>query len=59
MDKIQELSENPFPSEMKKLKDGNAFRIRAGKFRVLYMVNVKEKIILIAKIDKRPRVYGK
>jgi mRNA-degrading endonuclease RelE of RelBE toxin-antitoxin system len=33
------------------------FRYRIGKFRALYKVKEKQKIILIAKIDKRDKVY--
>lgn len=33
------------------------FRIRIGMYRALYKVKENEKIVLITKIDKRPRVY--
>ena len=35
------------------------FRYRIGDHRALYKVKEKEKIVLITKIDKRPRVYNK
>lgn len=56
--KIEKLSINPFPSNMKKLKNKNVFRHRIGDYRALYLLKEKEKIILITKIGKRPRVYG-
>jgi len=34
------------------------FRIRIGDFRALYKIKEKDKIILVANIDKRPKVYG-
>lgn len=33
------------------------FRVRVGKYRVLYEVYEKEKEVVIIKIDKRERVY--
>ena len=33
------------------------FRIRIGMYRALYKVNENDKIVLITKIDKRPRIY--
>jgi len=58
--KLKTLSTNPIPSNSKfigRMKDEKIFRLRIGIFRVLYTVKPKEKIILIAKIDKRSRVY--
>jgi len=33
------------------------FRIRIGDYRALYKVKDDSKIVLVTKIDKRPRVY--
>ena len=33
------------------------FRYRIGDYRILYKIKKKDKIILIAKIDKRSRIY--
>ncbi|RLG12330.1 type II toxin-antitoxin system RelE/ParE family toxin [Candidatus Pacearchaeota archaeon] len=59
--KIGNLKNNPVPNDAKfierdKFKD-KIFRYRIGNYRALY--KLKEKIILISKIDKRPRVYRK
>jgi len=35
----------------------NTFRLRVGNYRVLFKVYEKEKIIVIAKIDTRKRIY--
>lgn len=43
--------------EMNKRK--KIFRYRIGDFRALYKVKEAEQIVLVAKIDKRPRVYMK
>ena len=55
---LKKLKENPFPSDMKYLgrhEGEKVFRYRIGDHRVLY--KVKGEIILVAKIDKRPRIY--
>jgi mRNA interferase RelE/StbE len=57
--RLIELSENPLSGDIKKTKGKykNAYRTRVGSFRILYIVNNKEKEILIARIDKRGRIY--
>ncbi len=59
-EKIYKLSENPFPSEsvrVESYKDYKVFRVRVGNFRILYNVDFTEKLIIIVKVDKRPRAY--
>jgi mRNA interferase RelE/StbE len=58
--RLDNLKNNPIPSDSKFIgRDDNdkIFRYRIGKFRVLYKVKEKDKIILITKIDKRSRIY--
>ena len=60
MSKIEKLKDNPVPSDAKFLgrhEGDKVFRIRIGDYRVLYKIKDKEKVILITKIDKRPRAY--
>ena len=60
-EKLKKLGEEPVPSDSKFIyRDGDdkVFRYRIGDYRALYKVKDKEKIVLIAKIDKRPRVYN-
>jgi mRNA interferase RelE/StbE len=59
--RLRKLKENPIPSDAKFIgRDNNemVFRYRIGEYRALYKVKEIQKIILIAKIDKRPRVYN-
>lgn len=61
-EKLRSLSGNPVPSDAKFITRENndkVFRIRIGNYRALYKLKGKEKVILVAKIDKRPRVYGR
>lgn len=55
---IETLKENPFPRDAIKVKgEDNVFRIRVGKYRILYEVYPETNLTLITKIDKRERVY--
>ncbi len=61
-DRLRKLAVEPIPSDAKFIcreMNNKIFRYRIGDFRALYKVKDKESIILIAKIDKRPRIYGR
>jgi len=58
---LKRLKDDPIPSDAKFIgRDNNEkiFRYRIGDYRALYKVKDVEKIILITKVDKRPRIYG-
>jgi len=58
--RIKELEGDPFPSDVKKLKgEKDVYRIRIGDFRVLYRIISEDEVILIFRVDKRSRVYGR
>lgn len=57
---LKRLENNPVPSDAKFIgREGGEkiFRYRIGDYRALYSIDGNKKIILIMKIDKRPRVY--
>lgn len=59
-ERLKRLEENPVPSDSKFIgRDNNdkVFRMRIGDYRALYKLKDEQKIVLITKIDKRPRVY--
>ena len=59
--RLRKLGAEPVPSDAKFIYRDNedkVFRYRIGDYRALYKVKDKEKTVLIAKIDKRPRVYN-
>ncbi len=57
LNKIEKIQQIPIVHDSKRLKDKNLFRVRVGKFRILYEVDYKNNILGIVRIDKRPRVY--
>jgi len=58
-EKLRELKENPVPHNAKRVigYEGLTFRLRFGKYRILYRVNYNDKVVIIVKIDHRERVY--
>ncbi|MEK6913232.1 MAG: type II toxin-antitoxin system RelE/ParE family toxin [Nanoarchaeota archaeon] len=57
---LKRLENNPIPSDSKFIgrseENEKIFRYRIGDYRALYSCDENKKIILIIKIDKRPRV---
>ncbi|MCW3137392.1 MAG: type II toxin-antitoxin system RelE/ParE family toxin [Methanophagales archaeon] len=55
---IQGLRNDPFPRGIKKLRgEENRYRIREGKYRILYEVDQKNKTIVIYRIKLRKAAY--
>ncbi len=57
LNKINLLSENPRPAGTQKLTDFEGYRIRSGKYRVLYEVNDIDHSIFIFRIKHRREAY--
>lgn len=53
--KVEELAENPFSSDIKKLKERGDFRLRVGDYRVIF--SIEKEILTILKIGHRRNVY--
>ena len=55
---IKKLEEVPLPSGVAKLKGlRDAYRIRVGKYRVLYRVLWKKRMIVVFRIALRKKAY--
>ena len=58
IEKISLLNVDPVPhNSARVIGEDKTFRIRIGDYRVLYEINWDKKFILIAKIDKRSKIY--
>ena len=60
IDKINELKKEPFLQGCKMVegRKEKTFRVRVGRYRILYCVFQELNKILISDIDKRPHVYN-
>ena len=57
-ERIDNLVEQPVPPDARGLKGRkNAYRIRVGKYRILYEVNVREIVVYVIGIGHRKEVY--
>ena len=54
---IDELATNPRPVGYKKLKGSEAYRIRVGDYRVVYIIEDVIRLIEIQRIRHRKDVY--
>jgi len=57
MMKIEDLSNNPRPYDVKKLKGKNLYRIRQGQYRIVYKIEDNVLLILIVDIAHRKEIY--
>ncbi len=59
LEKIKALENDPYPPGVIKVKgrEETTFRMRIGKYRVLYFIDKPASAIYIMKIDKRGTVY--
>jgi mRNA interferase RelE/StbE len=56
-DAIWALAENPHPPNSLKLKGRDGFRIRIGKYRMIYEIDDPAKLITILHVGHRKDVY--
>lgn len=59
LDRVLELRDKPVVHDSKKINNSNFFRVRVGKYRILYEIDYDSGILGVVKVDKRARVYGK
>ena len=55
---IEFLAENPFPRQSLKLSGGDrAYRLRVGDYRVIYEVNLGERVVAVFAVRHRRDAY--
>ncbi|MBN2543981.1 type II toxin-antitoxin system RelE/ParE family toxin [bacterium] len=57
IEKINSLSENPYPRGCLKLTTENGYRIRKGRYRILCRVDKRKKAIFVYRIKHRKEAY--
>ncbi|MBU1049594.1 type II toxin-antitoxin system RelE/ParE family toxin [Candidatus Bipolaricaulota bacterium] len=56
--RIEKLADYPRPSGCEKLVDREIYRIRQGRYRILYEIQDQALIVLVIKVGSRDSVYG-
>lgn len=57
LSKIEELAQNPRPAGSQKLSGLELFRVRQGKYRIVYSIQDRELVVHVIKVGHRKDVY--
>lgn len=57
LNKIESLAENPRPQGCEKLSGQEKYRIRQGRYRIVYSIQDHELTVWIVKVGHRKEVY--
>ena len=57
LDRIRGLSEDPRPPGCRKLSDQEGYRIRQGRYRIVYTIQDRELIVEVVRVRDRKEVY--
>jgi mRNA interferase RelE/StbE len=57
LSRIKALAENPRPQGCEKLTGQNRYRLRQGRYRILYSVQEDELAVTIVKVGHRKDIY--
>ena len=55
--RIQSLADDPRPRGSQKLSGNERYRVRQGRYRILYWIEDRELIVYVIKIGDRKNVY--
>ncbi|OGO01705.1 MAG: hypothetical protein A2Y59_05055 [Chloroflexi bacterium RBG_13_52_14] len=50
---IDSLESNPRPHRVKKLADSSLWRIRLGRYRIVYAIDDTNKLVIIVRVARR------
>ncbi|MBS3065426.1 type II toxin-antitoxin system RelE/ParE family toxin [Candidatus Pacearchaeota archaeon] len=53
--KVDELINNPFSKDIKRLKGSDCFRLRVGDYRIIF--SIEKNLITILKVGHRKNIY--
>ena len=56
-DRVRALSEDPRPAGCEKLHAQERYRVRQGRYRIVYSVDDEERAVIVVKIGHRKDVY--
>jgi mRNA interferase RelE/StbE len=54
---VGSLSAEPRPSGVERLSGQERYRMREGKYRIVYEINDKEVVVVVVKVGHRKDVY--
>jgi mRNA interferase RelE/StbE len=57
VERIRQLAENPRPMGSEKISGQDKYRIRQGRYRILYTIEAQDLIVQVVKVGHRKDVY--
>jgi len=57
VDRIRKLAEDPRPSGSEKISGQDKYRVRQGRYRILYAIEDQDLIVQVVKVSHRKDVY--
>jgi mRNA interferase RelE/StbE len=57
LQRIKTLSENPRPSGCEKLTGQERYRVRQGRYRIVYSIQDKELTVWVVRVGHRKDIY--
>jgi mRNA interferase RelE/StbE len=57
LDRIETLAENPRPPGCEKLTGQQRYRLRQGRYRILYSIQDDELTVWVVKVGHRKEIY--
>ncbi len=58
IERIRALAEDPRLSGCKKLSKQEKYRVRQGRYRILYQIDDGELLVIVVRVAHRKDVYG-
>lgn len=56
---LKDLETNPRPNGVTKLSGREGYRIRVGNYRIIYLIQDKELLVIVIDLDNRADIYKK
>ena len=57
VERISKLAEDPRPSGSEKISGQDKYRVRQGRYRILYAIEDQDLIVQVVKVGHRKDVY--
>ena len=57
VERISKLAEDPRPSGSEKISGQDKYRVRQGRYRILYVIEDQDLIVQVVKVGHRKDVY--
>jgi mRNA interferase RelE/StbE len=57
VERISKLAEDPRPSGSEKISGQDKYRVRQGRYRILYAIEARDLLVQVVKVGHRKDVY--